>query len=362
MRPYDAVVVGGGIVGAATLYALSRVGLTHTLLVERGTVASGATGHSGGMMRVFHRDPGLSDLTAASLERFRRFRAETGQTCGFVESGAVYVARQTDAAWVAAEVARLQAQGVAMHLWDAAEASRHLPLMQWQPDDLVVHEPHAGYADPRLTVEALLAEARSAGAKVVTGRQVTAWQTGPAGVVGVDLDGDPIATNAVVVAAGTGSRALLASVGLGDALYAKAIQVDRLQPAMAVDLPCWLDARTLSYGRSGRAGEVWFGAGLDERPSALDEQPCRPEDTARALALATARVPGLAGARVLTGSRIADAYTPDRKGLLGAIPDVPGLFVATGWGGTGFMIALAVGERLAALVADRHPTTPVTTH
>ena len=126
MTAYDVVVVGGGILGAATLYALARQGRTNCLLLEQGEVASGATGRSGAMMRVFHRDPWLSDLTAQSLDAFRRFMGETGQTCGYVETGAMYIASTADRDWVAAEVARLQAKGIAIRLWNAVEARRHV--------------------------------------------------------------------------------------------------------------------------------------------------------------------------------------------------------------------------------------------
>lgn len=355
MSAYDVVVIGGGIIGAATLHALTQQGRTNCLLLEQGAIASGATGFSGGIMRVFHRDPWLSDLTAESMERFRGWTAESGQALGYVETGAVYVASTADRDWVQSEVTRLQAKGVAIRLWDAAEARRELPAFQWRDDDLVVHEPHAGYADPVKVVTALLDQAQAAGASVATGRRVTALRTGPQGVVGVETDGEVIAARSVVLAAGAWSSSLLHPLGLGSSLYAKSIQVNRLAAEQVQPIPCWLDFRTLGYGRSSRNGEVWFGAGLDERPVELGERPCRPADAERARALAIARMPALQGAAVTGGARIADAYTTDRRGLLGEVPEVPGLVLATGWGGTGFMIALAIGEHVASTLGRKFP-------
>jgi glycine/D-amino acid oxidase-like deaminating enzyme len=280
---------------------------------------------------------------------------ETGQTCGYVETGAMYIASTADRDWVAAEVARLQAKGIAIRLWNAVEARRHVPDFQWQDGDIVVHEPHAGYVDPLQTVTALLQHAQAAGVTVSTGRRVTALRTGPDGIAGVEVDGEVITARAVVVAAGAWSRELLQPLGLGSTLYAKAIQVNRLDLGQAKAWPCWLDLQTLGYGRPGANGEVWFGAGLDERSLGLGEQPCRPEDTARAHALASVRLPELLNAPVIGGSRIADAYTHDRRGLLGEVTDVPGLVLATGWGGTGFMLAMAVGDHVAAGIKRQSP-------
>ena len=52
----DAVVVGGGIVGAATLYHLAERGCERPLLLERDTLASGSTGYCAGGVRTLFSD------------------------------------------------------------------------------------------------------------------------------------------------------------------------------------------------------------------------------------------------------------------------------------------------------------------
>jgi sarcosine oxidase subunit beta len=51
--------------------------------------------------------------------------------------------------------------------------------------------------------------------------------------------------------------------------------------------------------------------------------------------------------------------TPDRRPLLGAVPEVDGLFLAAGFSGHGFMIAPAVGEGLAAAVTGAATDLPM---
>ncbi len=63
------VIVGGGIIGCATAYYLTRAGVSDVVVVERDHVASGASGYSAGILTPYSgsNDPGLLALSAASL-------------------------------------------------------------------------------------------------------------------------------------------------------------------------------------------------------------------------------------------------------------------------------------------------------
>ena len=50
-KGYDAVVIGGGIVGCATAFELAKRGVTDVLLLEKGFLTSGATGRCGAGIR-----------------------------------------------------------------------------------------------------------------------------------------------------------------------------------------------------------------------------------------------------------------------------------------------------------------------
>ena len=67
-------------------------------------------------------------------------------------------------------------------------------------------------------------------------------------------------------------------------------------------------------------------------------------------------LPGLVPSIVRSDS-YPDLYTPDRRPLIGTVPGRPRTFVATGFSGTGFKIASAVGS-LIARRALGHPTPP----
>ncbi|MDE0240299.1 MAG: FAD-dependent oxidoreductase, partial [bacterium] len=48
------VVIGGGVVGAATLYHLARKGWSDVVLVERRELTSGSTWHAAGLLPLFN--------------------------------------------------------------------------------------------------------------------------------------------------------------------------------------------------------------------------------------------------------------------------------------------------------------------
>ena len=72
----DAVVIGGGIAGASTLYYLARMGLRDTVLLEKGELASGSTGDSAAMVRQHYSNEVSIRLVMESLRFFQGFADE----------------------------------------------------------------------------------------------------------------------------------------------------------------------------------------------------------------------------------------------------------------------------------------------
>ena len=83
------VIVGGGIIGCATAYYLTRAGISEVIIVERDRIASGASGYSAGILTPYSgsNDPGLLALSAASLrlhtELAEALPSETGIDYGY---------------------------------------------------------------------------------------------------------------------------------------------------------------------------------------------------------------------------------------------------------------------------------------
>jgi dimethylglycine dehydrogenase len=76
----QAVVVGGGVVGASVLYHLAEAGWSDVVLLERRGLSAGSTWHSAGGMHTLNGDPNVAKLQQYTIELYRTIRERSGRT------------------------------------------------------------------------------------------------------------------------------------------------------------------------------------------------------------------------------------------------------------------------------------------
>jgi glycine/D-amino acid oxidase-like deaminating enzyme len=392
----DVVVVGAGIVGAATARELTVRG-AHVLLLDRGEVSSGTTGLGEGNVLACDKPVGPElALTLAGLRVYDEIEARIGAEARIRRKGALVV--HPDAATWATEperVARLQAAGVEAELLDAAPARRLEPRLTGElhgasrfPGDL--------QCDPRAIARALAREAAEAGGDVRTGCAVEAIELRGARVAGVRTAGGTVAAGAVVIAAGAWSAELAATAGLALPVEPRWGQLVRLatrdQPPAADDAPSGASART----RGDRSGAVTEGRGDPAwiRHKVIDgsylgsvlsadaglqvttvlettwdghvlvgsSRARRGFDTAvdpavseAMLSRAARLMPGLAELRVDAAWAGLRPWLPDNLPAIGPSRSVPGLWVATGHEGAGVALGPVTGRLLAEALCGEPP-------
>src|SRR5207249_225322 len=94
-REAEVVVVGGGCMGASIAFHLARRDVD-VVLLEKDHVASGATGHSGALVRQHYESRIGIRLARESLAFFQRFEKETGFPCDFRPTGFLSGTRARD--------------------------------------------------------------------------------------------------------------------------------------------------------------------------------------------------------------------------------------------------------------------------
>ena len=87
MRTADAVVVGGGTVGAWCAHFLRQAGLARVILVEKGLLGQGASSRAAGIVRMQGGTPEAVRLGMWSRRFYLGQRAEIGTDSGFTEQG-----------------------------------------------------------------------------------------------------------------------------------------------------------------------------------------------------------------------------------------------------------------------------------
>src|SRR3954464_15883437 len=120
----DVIVVGAGVQGASLAFHLARRGAS-VLILERGSVAAGATGRSSGFVRMHYDYAGDARLAWLSFRYFLDWANIVGAgDCSFVRTGFVQVVPATLDDALRANVEMLQGIGVDTRLIDAAEFGR----------------------------------------------------------------------------------------------------------------------------------------------------------------------------------------------------------------------------------------------
>ena len=126
----DAVVVGGGTVGAWCAYFLRQAGLARVVLLEKGFLGQGASSRAAGVVRMQGGTPEAVRLGQWSRQFYLSQRDEIGTDSGFTEQG--YLLPCFTEAEVAAAHARMQMQtalGVPVRWLDPGEVDAANPTL-----------------------------------------------------------------------------------------------------------------------------------------------------------------------------------------------------------------------------------------
>src|SRR5579864_9423620 len=126
----DAVVVGGGTVGAWCAYFLRKYGLENVVLVEKGHLGQGASSRAAGVVRVQGGTPEAVRLGRWTRDFYLRQRAEIGTDSGFTQQGYLLPAfTEPEVAATHARIAMQQAIGLPVRWLSPDEVDEINPTM-----------------------------------------------------------------------------------------------------------------------------------------------------------------------------------------------------------------------------------------
>ncbi len=368
---YDAVVVGGGVVGAATAFNLKTLGCDKVLLLERDETCSGGTAKSCAIVRTHYSIPTNTQLAVRSLEMFSDFREALGHDdadCGWVNSGYLILAPEGAVAEsLTVNLAMQAGVGAETRAIGREEASELHPLLALDDIAAIGYEPRSGYADPYQTTYSFVRAARARGVEVKRFNAVRGLLRDHGKVTGVETEAESIAAGAVVVAIGPWSKALGRWTGLDLPLELSRHIVVTFAAAepYGTALPVIKDLATENkmYFRPATGGCVLVGTGDHgdpiETPEAVDA-PVGTDFIAHQGAQLAHRMPSFANG-VMTASWTGPYdITPDWNPVLGPVPGLEGLTIAYGFSGHGFKLAPAVGKVLAQSVLGMETDVDIT--
>lgn len=360
-RQAGVVVIGGGVVGLSTAFQLAKRGARDVVVLERRHLGSGATGKSGALVRCHYANVSESRLTHESLRVFRHWDDEVGAgSPGFSPVGFIQVVAPEHEDALRANVADQQAIGVDTRVVDRDELREIEPFLNVDDLTCAAYEPSSGYADPNSTLQGFATAARDLAARVFEDTPVTAIETAGGRVSGVQTPLGTIATDTVVVAAGSWADRLLTPLGLDFGLEPVRTQVVLFRwPARleARGHRVVIDAINHSWIRPEGAHCTLIGAErsvFNADPDNLDESVDAPTIAVSQRALA-ARFPIFERAVMRGGWSGTYMRSPDGHPIIDKVSAIPGLWIMAGDSGTSFKTSPAIGMCLAEWIVDGKP-------
>ena len=334
------VIAGGGIIGAATAFYLSRRGV-RTTVVERRSVASGASGKAAGLLS----PPSPADLREPWGPLARLSLGLHFEVARLLDGRRHYGFEPIDMALVAHDEGERQAI-VAIYGTDAwLDSGRLREQCTWPGDGAVggvVRHGGAQVFPGQLTATLL----EAAGAQVVAGdvRSIAMYDDRAAGF---ELDGGSLEADAVVLAMGPWSAEASGWLGMRIPVTPLKGQILRLKVPGAP--PSGFTDVDGQYLVRKPGGVVYTGT--TEEDAGFDETPTLEAERA-ILDWARANSPVIANAEVVERTACLRPLSADNVPIIGAVPGMPGAYLATGHGRKGLLLSLGTGKALAALVID----------
>jgi sarcosine oxidase subunit beta len=366
------VVIGGGVVGAATAFHAARAGLRPLIVEARPQLCTLTTPVAAGAFRLQFDDLEELTLVRESAELFLHFEETTRQNTyplGVQQPGYLCLATSPEiAARQRAAVERLHGWGQTdVELLSGDETRERFPGVG---DNVVQSRFRAedGFLDTKQLTFGL---AHGAGADLVTGCLVTGFRTTGGRLTGVETTGGTIETDAAVIAAGP----LSGVVGRAAELAFPIVTIRRqklilpLVPEVPSDGPMTIDEDTGAHWRPAQQGAWCFFTD----PSTPPSEPTMdvPTDHRFAFELLDPASP-TSVARVSPFWRDvwergsahwllqAGQYTvtPDHRPIIGPT-SIDGLFVNTGYSGHGIMLSVAGSRILVDAIVNNDAENPV---
>ena len=356
-------IVGGGLEGAATAWALAERGVTDVVVCERGTVASGMTGKSSGIVRCHYGVSSLAAMAAYGLEVFEKAEEIFGTDIGFRQTGYVVGVGEPNVEAMRNSLAAQREVGVQTEEIDKSEVAGMWPGADLEPFAAFGWEQRGGYGDAYQTAQAFATSARAAGVRIKQGATVTGLVVEGDNVTGVTLaDGSTISADTVVVATGAWTAPFLAPYGIDVPIKVHREQIVMIDPGVELGaVPVFSDLVSLQYVRPDVRGEILFGNSDLAELEIADPDSYLNRATEEFIDLTVEKVgtrfPGWTEAAI--SSSYAGCYdvTPDWNPIISKGP-LDGLVIAAGFSGHGFKISPAVGRLAADLVIDGRSSDP----
>jgi sarcosine oxidase, subunit beta len=359
----DVIIVGGGIMGAATAFFLRKRGRS-VILLERGLVGQQASGTNFGNVRRQGRFLPQLPLANRSREIWGKLPELIGHDAEFLMSGHIRVCYREEQADQFEIYAKEAAHyGLNLELVRGAEMKARFPFLGPEVRAGSYSEKD-GHANPRLAAPAFGRAAARLGAQIVENTEIATVEKEGTEFRATSTDGRSFHAPLLLVTAGAWGSLLSEQFGepVPIAVHGPQMAVTEpttyaIRPVVGVSSPL---IEEVAYFRQITRGNIVIG-GCARGPAYPDLRRAYvlPQNTLLQFRQFTRLAPALARLNIIRVWSGIEGYMPDDRPVMGPSGNVSGLYYAFGFCGHGFQLGPGVGDTMAELIDTGATSTPL---
>ncbi len=343
------VIIGGGAVGASSLYHLCKAGWTDCVLLEKNELTAGSTWHAAGNVPTFSSSWSIMNMQRYSASLYRGLGAEVDYPMNYHVTGSVRLGHTKERLQEFQRVVGMgRYQGMDLNILSKDDVKNVYPFLETHDLSGALHDPYDGDIDPAQLTQALAKGARQMGARIerfcpATGvrREGDEWVVStPKGDIRCEIVVNAAGYYAREVGKWFGRDLPMMVMSHQYMLFDTIPELEKWSQDVGHKLPLLRDVDSSYYLRQEKNGfnlgpyegncKAHWTTPDDPFPQDFSFQ-LFPDDLERLewhIADAMARVPLLEKAALTKVINGPIPYTPDGNPLIGPMPGVPNAFEA----------------------------------
>lgn len=333
-------IIGGGIIGTSIAYYLSKAGVKDIVLYEKEKLlGTGATQYCSGGVRYQFTTPINVKFSIASFPELEKF------DIGLKRYGYLILDMKDDS------MSRIKMQndlGVESEYLRPADIKAHFPYINIEGVKSGSFHKLDGIAEPAKLLELYEKKAKEGGVRIKTEVKVRKLVREGEKVVGIETDEGFIKSDTVILAAGPQSKELGKTIGIDIPIVRRRKYVIVIS-GFDHEYPVTMEVPTGWYIKKEGKDALVGMSGKDEKVDFALQQ----ESVDETIEASIKRFPQTENSVVKKVMSTMSDETPDKHAVID--DHIPGLIIATGFSGHGFMHSPAVGQVVTDMVQKKKP-------
>lgn len=359
IKKADIVIIGGGVVGCSIAYNLAKLGAKNIILLEKNTLASGATGRCGAGIRQQFGTKMNCILARESIKIFENLSQELEYDIELNQGGYLILAyTEKEVNQFKKNIALEQSLNIKARFITVEEAKEIVPPLNTEGILAATFCPTDGHANPFKTNFAYAEAAERLGVKIYTFTEVKEIETENHKIVAVNTDKGKVLTPIVVNAAGGYSGIIGKMVGVDIPVYSQRHQILITEPVDPLFRPMLMSFSRNFYCQQTPHGSIIMGFGdpNERKDGDIGSSWQFAQEMAQKM---TAVLPLLKEVSMVRQWAGLYNVSPDAQPILSEHPQIGGFFMALGFSGHGFMLAPITSKLIAELILKERTSLPI---